>query len=304
MKVGVVIVTFNRLEKLKLALESFKSQTYLPSYVLVVNNASTDGTESYLDSWKIINEGYEKRIISMKSNTGGSGGFYAGLEAAQNMDSDWIWLSDDDAFPEKTALEYAVEYLESKKNALSDISAICASVINMGKIDLAHRSTFYTKGLKILQQFAPEKFYTQEDFEINTFSYVGAIVNRNKLLEVGLTQKNYFIWSDDSEHSLRLSKVGKILVVPKIRVIHDVVYDNNQISWKEYYGIRNNMDMFKRHMPKYCFYYRYFSNLIRLTIKRIIKKDIVRTEMHLSGLKDFRNQHFGIHNVYKPGWKA
>ena len=46
MKVGVVIVTFNRLEKLKLALESFKSQTYLPSYVLVVNNASTDGTES------------------------------------------------------------------------------------------------------------------------------------------------------------------------------------------------------------------------------------------------------------------
>ena len=43
-KIGVVIVTYNRLNKLKIALEKFENQTKKQSYVLVVNNASNDGT--------------------------------------------------------------------------------------------------------------------------------------------------------------------------------------------------------------------------------------------------------------------
>lgn len=48
MQIGVVLVTFNRLEKLKIALESFENQTCSPKYLLVVNNASTDGTGDFL----------------------------------------------------------------------------------------------------------------------------------------------------------------------------------------------------------------------------------------------------------------
>ena len=48
MKIGAVVVTYNRLDKLKKALESFEKQLYLPAYVIVADNASTDGTAQYL----------------------------------------------------------------------------------------------------------------------------------------------------------------------------------------------------------------------------------------------------------------
>ena len=52
MEIGVVLVTFNRLEKLKIALEAYERQTVKPKYILVVDNNSTDGTREYLENWK------------------------------------------------------------------------------------------------------------------------------------------------------------------------------------------------------------------------------------------------------------
>ena len=50
--IGVVIVTYNRLEKLKLALKAYKDQVYEPKYVLVIDNNSTDGTGAFLEFWE------------------------------------------------------------------------------------------------------------------------------------------------------------------------------------------------------------------------------------------------------------
>ena len=51
MELGVVIVTFNRLEKLKKALKAYEMQTCRPGRILVVDNCSTDGTDVYLQKW-------------------------------------------------------------------------------------------------------------------------------------------------------------------------------------------------------------------------------------------------------------
>ena len=52
MDIGVVLVTYNRKEKLIKALKSYDNQSYKMKFVLVVNNASTDGTKEYLELWK------------------------------------------------------------------------------------------------------------------------------------------------------------------------------------------------------------------------------------------------------------
>ena len=82
MKIGAVVVTYNRLDKLKKALESFEKQLYLPAYVIVADNASTDGTAQYLRQWQKEDAGFKKIILTMESNMGGSGGFYAGIKRA------------------------------------------------------------------------------------------------------------------------------------------------------------------------------------------------------------------------------
>lgn len=66
MSIGVVIVTFNRINKLKKALETFDLQTVLPDYVVVVNNASTDNTLNYLNEWKNKKSTYSKYVITTK----------------------------------------------------------------------------------------------------------------------------------------------------------------------------------------------------------------------------------------------
>ena len=48
MKLGVVLVTFNRLDKLKISLDCYEKQTIKPDYVIVVNNNSSDGTTEFL----------------------------------------------------------------------------------------------------------------------------------------------------------------------------------------------------------------------------------------------------------------
>ena len=80
MKLGVVLVTYNRLNELKKALECYEKQSYLPKHVIIVNNASNDGTKEYLEKWVNKKSKIEKEIINLKKNTGGSGGFHEGLK--------------------------------------------------------------------------------------------------------------------------------------------------------------------------------------------------------------------------------
>lgn len=306
MRIGVVLVTYNRLDKLKITLDLFDKQTYKPSYVLVVNNASTDGTFDYLKEWTVEKKEYEKLVINSISNEGGSGGFHRGLEESLKLDAEWVWVSDDDAFPEVDALEKSIQFLEKYGNSYN-ISAICGQVINNGKIDCAHRSTYSVKNNRILHNYSILEDYKKEFFEINAFSYVGTIINRKKMQECGTTLSEYFIWYDDTEHSLRLSKYGKIFVVPSIRINHNVDNVVNKLSWKMYYGARNQLDMYARHFS--LKQYRRYRNekKLKITLKKLVRKffllDYTSQTIHLDAIKDADNKSLGINDVYKPGWK-
>ncbi len=303
MKIGVVIVTYNRLEKLKTTLKLFAKQSVLPSYVLVVNNASTDDTGDFLWKWSQQDEGFDKFVITTKYNTGGSGGFYTGLESAERMSTEWIWLSDDDAFPEQDALAEASRFLQNYEGKQDELAAICGQVINKGRIDLSHRKIMRRKGLNVVEEFLPEMEYEKKCFELNCFSYVGAIIHKKKLMEAGLPNKDYFLWWDDTEHSLRLSKVGKILCIPKIKIHHDVTNGAGEFTWKTYYGFRNMADLYKRHFPKICYVYFTLKLTCKTYLRDLLGKDKEENKAIRCSLRDCRNGRFGIHEIYKPGWK-
>lgn len=301
--IGVVVVTYNRLDKLKITMGCFKNQLCSPKYIVVVNNASTDGTEKYLEVWKNTNENeVRKYVINKDKNTGGSGGFYTGLEFAQTLDADWIWVSDDDAFPDADALMKVQENID-KDTGRTDVSAYCGMVINHGKIDFTHRKDFVPRKLTITEKFSTKDDYEKDRFEIQAFSYVGSVINKDKLIEVGLPIQEYFIWCDDTEHSLRLHNRGKIYCLPGVKIHHDVAYQEHKTNWKTYYGFRNLADMYRRHFPK-----RYFivfcANMIRKTYMYDLQHIHEEENKEIRcALCDAMHRRLGIHNVYKPGWK-
>ena len=85
--IGCIIVTFNRIEKLKKTLDSYAKQNLLPKYILVVNNASTDGTAMFLKQWEKKDEGFEKIVLNSATNVGGSGGYYLGEKEAIRLNA-------------------------------------------------------------------------------------------------------------------------------------------------------------------------------------------------------------------------
>lgn len=299
-RLGVVIVSYNRLSCLKNALASFAQQTQEPSFVLVVDNASSDGTHRFLDEWVMDRSSCcERYVLREEENCGGSGGFYDGLKRAMELGADWVWLSDDDAYPEKRALEFVYEHIDDASK--SEIAAVCGAVLNKGSVDTRHRRWTTVKKLKVCENQVPAAEYKSQ-FELNTFSFVGTVVNRYAVEKVGLPKREYFIWYDDTEYSLRLSKVGKVVCCPEIRITHDVSESNDVFTWKGYYGQRNCLDMIHEHFS--ALVYQYACLRAMLKAKRLLKTigpDIGR--MYKEAIHDQCIGRFGVHDTYKPGWK-
>lgn len=297
MEIGVLLVTYNRLEKLKIALERYENQTVLPKYILVVNNSSTDGTKEFLNSWKNKKCTTEKYVINTNENIGGSGGFYTGFEKAIHFNADWIWVSDDDAYPYYDALEKCKMYVKNSENK-GNIAAVCGQVINKNKIDISHRRRI-NKGLfKITEKKISAEEYKMSSFQLDLFSYVGTMINKEYLKKCGLPEKEYFIYYDDTEHSYRLSEYGKIICIPEVKVSHDFEENNkNNITWKKYYAIRNRLLFFKKHFHKRYFYIAYLNKIIQAnTNDKFIKRLI------LDSIRDAKREIKGLHDIYKPGW--
>lgn len=109
-KVGVIILTYNRLNLLKIAICRVLSQTYKPTEILVVDNFSTDGTREYLNSIEGIN------TLLLNENTGPAGGFYEGVKYfAENTEVDHVWMMDDDFFPFVSCLEILIKSASDDK---------------------------------------------------------------------------------------------------------------------------------------------------------------------------------------------
>lgn len=308
MEIDVVIVTYNRLSKLKKTLDCYEKQTVPFRNLIVVNNHCSDGTDEYLKEWENTNTPFNKIIIHTKENLGGAGGFYTGEKKALSLEPDWIFIADDDAYPEPDLMEKF--HLFAQQHPIDNYSAVCAAVLTPdGNIDVSHRSKYtITPNNHFIWDVSPIEEYKKTFFKIDFLSYVGPFLNVRALKKVGLINPKFFIYNDDSEHSLRLQHYGDIICVPSIKITHDIkkvgqvkeqVTDNSiAATWGDYYSNRNEMIMMKKHFPKVA------RKRFRTALKRHLKgKDKTPYEKLVwIAVRDAWLHRMGIHPTYKPGW--
>ena len=307
--IAVVLVTFNRLDKLKIALNCYEKQTLVPKKMIVVDNASTDGTVEYLKSWSERKGVCEREVVYLQSNTGGAGGFGKGMDRAilevetGLLEADWIMVSDDDAYPQRDALETLVSYYMSlDTEQRNSIVALSSAVMNNGEIHEAHRSRIEKKLLRVRFVGVSKEEYQQQAFDIDLFSYVGSMIKTEALIKAGTTNKELFIYGDDNEHSLRLKKLGRLVCVPKSIYIHDTPgVETRKIGWHNYYNRRNQLYILKTYFPiRYlCFRVvkRYFADESPLSHHTRQEKTLFKAARH-----DALNGKLGKHDVYRPGF--
>lgn len=302
LNIAAVIVTYNRIECLKKSLELYVNQSYKPQRIIVVDNCSTDGTVDYLKDWEMIDHNIFKKVIYLNSNQGGSGGFYAGLkDAIEYDDIDWIWVADDDAFPALDAFEKAKDFIDNNQELIKTSSAICGVCSFDNHVSPIQRS-FLKKTIFGIQEFPiNEEYYKGKDyFKINLYSFVGTIMKKENLKRAGLPRKDFFIYQDDLEHSVRMGKTGDIYCVTSIKIVHkDNVAPKNETSWRDYYASRNLTVMYKEHFGKWSLFWR----IVRRKLFAFITFNFSKYKLVNIAIKDGKNGKMGLHPIYKPGWK-
>ena len=97
-----VVVTYNRLHQLQVTVQRLlQFDAAELDAVVVVDNASTDGTGDWLATFD------DPRLFVHRhaENGGGAAGFESGMRlAVERFDPDWLLVMDDDARPEPDAL--------------------------------------------------------------------------------------------------------------------------------------------------------------------------------------------------------
>lgn len=302
-KFAIVLVTYNRLDCLKITLQRYASQTLQPAYVVVVNNASTDGTEGYLNQWLDTKDtAYEKVLIHSETNCGGAGGFSMGLQRAMKLDCDFIFLADDDAYAEPDMLEQLSAFYTSQEDP-DQIAALCTAVINNGQFDLCHRRRVQKQLLDVKGVDIGADAYLRQSFDVDELSFVGCAVKRKVVEQIGLPKQEYFIYFDDTEYSARIRKCGRILCVPGARMNHNVGF-NTAINWKEFYGCRNRLDYIRCHYSKRWFYSAVLSAYIKkCSVAAIVLKKRPKShrKLYRRAIQRALKGELGIDTVYRPG---
>ena len=206
-KVGIVVVTYNRLPLLKEVVEALRQQTFSDYQIIVVNNGSTDDTPKWLQSQNDL------QVIN-QTNVGGAGGFFTGMKYTVEQKFDFCWIMDDDVICSPTALEKLYESYQYASNA----GFLCSKVIgtdgcpmNTPLIDSRPTPNGYADYTDKIEH---------QMIKIQQATFVSVFIPTSVICEVGLPYKEYFIWGDDSEYTLRISRKHPCYMACQSIVLH------------------------------------------------------------------------------------
>jgi len=205
---AVVVVTYNRLALLTECIESLRAQTHAANAIIVVDNASTDGTDAWLATQKDL------IVLTHDINEGSAGGFYQGMKYAFDNGYHWIWVMDDDVAAEKDCLQKMMEAVKA-----NDMLTVIAPLVEEGgSVVNYHRSNFDIKPeLSGFQSLLADYTVPQT---IGFASFVGFMISSDLVAVSGLPDKELFFQNDDVEYILRVNKYGKIVLVPEAVIVH------------------------------------------------------------------------------------
>jgi rhamnopyranosyl-N-acetylglucosaminyl-diphospho-decaprenol beta-1,3/1,4-galactofuranosyltransferase len=213
MSVCALVVTYNRRDLLDECLRAIDAQTVRPDELILVDNASTDGTSELLAGRGYLDRP-DVRLLRLDENLGSSGGFARGFEAARESDAEWLWTMDDDAEPAPDCLE---RLLESPPARERGTACVCPKVVYAdGSLNDVMRADFRRR----LRPLPAERYRDGHHPAIGVTSFVGPLYRMAAVRATDPPKAEFFVWGDDVEYSLRLRGQGEIRLVPEAVMIH------------------------------------------------------------------------------------
>ena len=270
-----VIVTYNRKELFKECINAIIAQTY-PCDILVIDNNSSDGTKEAAEGGAQAAKSKNRRFIykNTGANLGGAGGFSLGIKCAVELGYKYIWVMDDDSIPERDCLW---NLKEAEKAIGKDYGFLASKVVwtdgslcsmNIPRDTLNHKLTEFGN--------EPQK--------IVIASFVSMLIPAERIRELGLPIKEFFIWVDDWEYARRISSRYDSYLIPDSVVVHktkdnngaDIIKDSGSRIDRYRYMYRNSVYFYRKEGVYGVFYLTVRTILHLIKVLLFSKTDKIR----------------------------
>jgi rhamnopyranosyl-N-acetylglucosaminyl-diphospho-decaprenol beta-1,3/1,4-galactofuranosyltransferase len=236
MKILAAVVTHNRRELLERCIDYLERQTRASDEVLVIDNASTDGTATMLRNRGIT--------FITQENCGSAGGWSRSIEYGLGNGFDAVWLMDDDGYPHEEALA-ALEVAMKPEVA-------CASSVVLRE-DMPTHFVFPfalldRRGFPVIIA-APRKLATLEELRkmaangTYPFAYLfnGALISLEAVKKIGNVNKEFYLSGEEVDYLFRLRSTGQVISVLKAVQFHPDVSQRPFTDAKFYYYLKNTL---------------------------------------------------------------
>lgn len=247
-----VICNFNKKDFLKGCLDSLLAtqSDSLSINVIVVDNASTDGSQQMIEN----EYGKQVTLIAKAENTGGAGGFATGMRAAVETGCDYVALLDNDILLDTDTLPKLVAYLQTH----SEVGVAGAKICTMDNPAILQELGAFIErenyGVK-----TPLKGHKDDTSlpDVVVCDYVPAccLVTRTEIIrEAGVFDEAHFIYWDDMDWCTRVKLAGyEIHAIASARVQHKMGAVHATNTFSNYYFERNRLRYFAKYLTKESF---------------------------------------------------
>lgn len=244
-----VIVTYNRKTLLIECLKHLAEQTVRDFDIMVVDNASTDGTGQTLaplaQAGKIL-------YLNTGANLGGAGGFSFGVKQAVEQGYEYLWLMDDDTLPHPDAFE---KFLQADKELDGNYGFLSGKALwtdgQLCRMNVQKKDVF-----------SHLKSWDKPLTPVGVATFVSLFTRADVVREVGLPISEFFIWTDDVEYTDRISAKYPCYLVQDSVVTHamgsnigvNLASEDSERLDRYRYCYRNEVYVYRRHGFKGAFY--------------------------------------------------
>ena len=211
-EVEVVIVSYRGQEYLRRNLTSLQEQSHLPKRIVVVDNASGDGTPQWLSR-----EFPAAEVLSLKRNLHYAGGVNRGVAMTTTP---WVLILNQDIELERGAVEELLRRAEGEE----DVGAVVPQM-------RLWKAPFFLNGLGNvmgLGDWGADQWqgyvdgpWIRQEREVGSACFGAVLVSREAWERVGPLDKQFKSYYEDMDWSLRARKEGlRLLAAPEAVVYH------------------------------------------------------------------------------------
>ena len=275
-----VIVTWNKEKDVLRCLKQVYRSSIQPVEIVVVDNASEDDTVA-----KVAYHFPGVNLLKQTENSGGSGGFNAGMRYALSKSCDFIWLLDNDAIP-------GVRFLHSALPVFDDVQVaiVGAQILDINQphqtVELGAFINWHKQGTTANLR-NKSRVRSGQLFEVDYVPICCALVRRTAIQDIGLLDPAYFLHWDDMDWGWRFRTAG-----------YKVIACSSALAWhKPYEGIEPPIAVqYYDHRNAMYFYSKYTKGLQRsyLLAYGVIKR----------GISFAKNTVIWRHDRIRVGWDA